>query len=359
MKILYFSTALLPSQYANSIHVMKMCSAIKENGNDVVLIGLDNRQTLDIYNYYDVDNRFKIIYLKNDKFSLVRRIIAIFKNKNYDLIYTRYSIAAFVYACILKKQVIYEYHGVANNKINQFLEDCLSKKKKVRHIFITQALAEYYKKNNPSLLKADIMILPDGADIKIKTMSFERDNQNISCGYIGSFQEGKGIELVTEIASKMPQITFHIVGGNPKQVMIYKEKNCSNNIIWYGHLSQKEAMDVLDKKINIALLPNQKKILVGKEGKDDIGKWTSPMKLFEYMAYRKAIVASDIPVLKEVLENNINALLADPENVEEWTKCIEYLIHNPTEIDRLSENAFCKIRNNYTWSNRVKRALEL
>ena len=49
------------------------------------------------------------------------------------------------------------------------------------------------------------------------------------------------------------------------------------------------------------------------------------MKLFEYMAYKKAIVASDLSVLKEIITNGDNALLASPENLSEWENAIKCL----------------------------------
>ena len=63
-------------------------------------------------------------------------------------------------------------------------------------------------------------------------------------------------------------------------------------------------------------------------GKADISKWTSPMKMFEYMSYKKAIIASDLPVLQEILKDNYNALIVDSKNIELWKDAITNLTTN-------------------------------
>ena len=65
MKILYISKSIIPSRSANSIHVMKMCQALSDNGHQVVLFAPNIRSKFEkdvhnIYDYYGVKNNFKI-----------------------------------------------------------------------------------------------------------------------------------------------------------------------------------------------------------------------------------------------------------------------------------------------------------
>lgn len=355
LKLLYFSTAIVPSSYANSVNVMKMCNALSVIGTEVTLTVTEGVSQNDVYNYYGIKNKFKIIRMKNGKMRFLSRIIVLLKEAYHnDVIYTRYTLAAFITALILRKFVIYEYHAPAYKKIYTFLESILSKSNNVLHVFITEALENYYLNKYENIKSKYRIVLPDGAD-KIFSSLPERQREIINCGYVGSFIQGKGIDTIIEIANRLPDIKFHVVGGKKEEIKNLKELNNANNIIWYGQLSQADAMKVLEDKIDIALLPNHKNIIV--EGKFDIGKWTSPIKLFEYMSYGKAIIASDIPVLHEIIHDNQNVLLANPEDPQSWVVAITYLINNPKELDRIRKNAFDTFSQLYSWEKRAEKLI--
>lgn len=360
MRVLYFSTAVIPSRYANSVHVMKMCSALTENGHDVTLVAIagDDYDNIDVFDYYGTKKRFDIKFIPNDHFGILRRIICALKYNNYDIIYTRYTLAAFVYGCIFKKSVVYEYHSAAIGKVNRYMEYKISDKMNVEHVFITSSLMSYYFENNKKLHNSKCVILPDGSDEKVKSSHARGELHKFSCGYIGSFQEGKGIDTVIKLAESLSDVTFHVVGGSDEEIKQLMSSTWANNIIWHGHLSQNEAMCILEEEVDVALLPNKSKVLVGKTGNNDIGKWTSPMKLFEYMSYGKAIVASDLPVLKEILTNGIDCLMVNENSIEDWIAAILELKNDHDLLCRLGESAYMKFINNYTWKKRASLAIE-
>ena len=81
------------------------------------------------------------------------------------------------------------------------------------------------------------------------------------------------------------------------------------------------------------IAPFQKMITLA-GGKIDIGRWTSLLKIFEYMAAREPIIASNIPTVAEVLTNNDNAILVPPNDLDLWQDSIRLLSINK----RLREN---------------------
>ena len=83
----------------------------------------------------------------------------------------------------------------------------------------------------------------------------------------------------------------------------------------------------------------------------------SPLKLFEYMAHGLPIVSSDLPVLKEVLEDGRNALLCDPDDIESWISAITQLQHDKLLRRQLSLQARDDFEQNYTWEIRAAKAL--
>ena len=104
-------------------------------------------------------------------------------------------------------------------------------------------------------------------------------------------------------------IDFHIIGGLEKDIEIWKDKIKSKNVFFYGYVPHKEVSKYINS-LDICLLPNQKVVLAhgAESGGINISGYTSPLKLFEYMSHRKAIISSDLPVLREVLSNK-NSLI--------------------------------------------------
>lgn len=75
------------------------------------------------------------------------------------------------------------------------------------------------------------------------------------------------------------------------------------------------------------------------------------------MAAKKPIIASDIPVLKEVLRNNYNAILCDPSSVDEWVHALEHLSQDTALREKIANTAYHDFKSHYTWDRRVEKVL--
>jgi glycosyltransferase involved in cell wall biosynthesis len=89
----------------------------------------------------------------------------------------------------------------------------------------------------------------------------------------------------------------------------------------------------------------------------DISAWMSPLKLFEYMRRCKPIIASDLPVLREVLRDGENALLVAPTDPEAWRAAILRLLHDAGLRQALGKSARRDFREHYTWERRAEKVL--
>ena len=85
--------------------------------------------------------------------------------------------------------------------------------------------------------------------------------------------------------------------------------------------------------------------------------FTSPLKLFDYMAAGVPIVASDLPTVREVLTDGDNALLVPPEDPRALAAAVRRLLVNPGLADRLRRTAYDQVRA-YTWDARAARIIE-
>ena len=185
---------------------------------------------------------------------------------------------------------------------------------------LQNSLKEKYLTEYPQI-KNKIGVLPDGADPTdfdlYKKLDVKRYNK-LNVGYTGHLYKGKGMELIAEIVKQCPFAHFHIVGGKEKDIIYWKQKLSKfKNIAFHGYQEHSKIPNYLEC-FDVVILPNQREVRSNAD--KNIGQWTSPLKLFEYMAAGKPIIASDLPVLKEILTHKRNSILCPPDDVNCWKK---------------------------------------
>ena len=375
MKILYVSKSIIPSRTANSINVMKMCQAFADNGHTVTLLAPDIKKRYEknienIYKYYGVRKNFYIkkLYHPNIKLGALFYTLAIvfylIKNQKFDLIYGRFLHGLYV-ASLFNHKVIYESHvpdfKVRNHKLLIF-KRLITSKYFEKMIVISKVLKDMYLERG-YLEFNKIQIAHDGADevdnldYKIKLLGYEK---NLKVGYVGHLYKGKGIEIISSLASSLKSdIEIHIIGGLEKDIQNWKNKINKKNIFFYGFIPHGELSGYINS-LDVCLLPNQK--LVYSYGADltknaiNISDFTSPLKLFEYMSHRKAIVASDLPVINEVLNHN-NSILVKYDDIQSWIDSIE-LLRDSKNRDKIATQALRDF-SNFTWKKRANSILNI
>ncbi len=371
MKIVYISNSIIPSRTANSIHVMKMCQAFADNGHEVVLLAPNRYKEYengvdDVYEYYGVRKNFEIrklpyIYtriLRN--FYYAYQTLKEIKIINPDIVYGRD-----LYGCFFssyKYPTIFEAHAPMNNFVSKQLLNMMNKNHLYKHtVVISDALKNLILKSQN--IKSDkIVVAHDGADEVVdfdSKVELKGNTNSLKVGYVGSLYKGKGIEVIEKLSyEKLENIDFHIVGGLEKDIKYWKENIQNENVFFYGFVSQQNISSYINS-FDICLLPNQKIVFTfgAKDNGINISQYTSPLKMFEYMAHKKAIIVSDLPVLKEVL-NEGNSILVDCENVNEWVDAIERLKDSEIRSD-LSKKAHEDFIGQYSWKQRAFNLVEL
>ena len=90
----------------------------------------------------------------------------------------------------------------------------------------------------------------------------------------------------------------------------------------------------------------------------DISKFTSPLKLFDYLSAGKIIICSDFDVLKEAIKVNHNAIfIKNYTNVFSWKKEIQKLKNQPNKQLIISKNNY-KLSKKYSLTYRAKRIID-
>jgi len=172
-------------------------------------------------------------------------------------------------------------------------------------------------------------------------------------GYGGSAFCGKGIEILLACAARAPRMAFHLIG--PDKAACARIGVLSPNVIFHGRKSHPETLGLL-KSMDALMLPNQRSVIIRSGA--DIGAHTSPLKLFEYLATGRPIVASGLPVFSEVLRDGENALLAPPEDVDGFCQHLHRLERESNLRHLLGAQARLDFAANYTWDHRAKRILK-
>ena len=212
--------------------------------------------------------------------------------------------------------------------------------KNLKFIFINEYLRKKF-----NIKKEKSIILYDAVDYRDFKPSNRKAFKNC-CFYCGSFAKGKALEIIMKVAKKLPHINFHLY-GNPDT--IYKKKiNKLNNIFFKGYINYSKVV-LLINNYKVLLMPYKKN--VGVLIKDlNVAKYFSPLKMYDYLASGKIIIASDLPVYRDVLKNNINAIILK-EDMDMWSRMITKALK--TKQYNYLGVAGRKISKNYSWKSRI------
>jgi glycosyltransferase involved in cell wall biosynthesis len=149
----------------------------------------------------------------------------------------------------------------------------------------------------------------------------------------------------------MPDTRALIIGGHDEEAdlarvtALAKQLDCAGRVTFTGLVPPPQVAARL-REANVLVLPNPASAVST--------AFTSPLKLFEYMAAGRPIVASDLPSIREVLTNEQNALLVPPGNPPALTAAIRRIKDDRELGARLAARALEDVRE-YTWAKRAER----
>lgn len=362
MKIYYFSGSKIPSQDAESVHVMKMAQALAKCGHDVTLYGRSIAQVSaeELYSSYDTDPCFSI-RLSSSVIPPALSAIKTFRDGHPDLAFG-HDVFALTRAAREGIPVVYEAHDFPRNRMSKMSLIKLLKSDKLKAIItVSDILKQQYLNNFNTLKPEQIFVAHDGADLidyldrpakQLDHLKGRADAYNV--GYAGSLHPGKGLALISRIARIRPEYDFHVLGGTQKQVQRLQTENKLKNIHFYGHRDHAEVPAFL-KAFDVCIAPYQHRALI-KTGRNT-SRWISPMKLFEYMAAGKPILCSNLPIIQEIITNDYNGILLPASDEEEWAETIDELRDDPEICKALGKNAYESLKDNYTWDKRAAAVL--
>ncbi|AMW30450.1 MULTISPECIES: glycosyltransferase [Arthrospira] len=137
--------------------------------------------------------------------------------------------------------------------------------------------------------------------------------------YSGGLYPFKGVDMLIDVAKKLPKIQFAFAGGNESQVLEYQQKakdNQVDNAVFLGFLPQEQ----------LASLLQAADVLAHPHLMTEAATFTSPLKFFDYLASGTPIAASEIPPLREFKSSNIAVGWCEPDHPTLFAECIEQVL---------------------------------
>jgi glycosyltransferase involved in cell wall biosynthesis len=221
---------------------------------------------------------------------------------------------------------------------------------------VTGALADYVKRAGVPAQR--ITVTPNGADtekFRPRKTSEARARiglgQSLVVGFVGHIREWHGLDAAIDLLSRpaLTKVRLLIVGDGPVRPSLEKrarQLGVTERVHFTGTMPR-ESLPELTSCIDIALQPN-------------VTLYASPLKLFEYMAAARAIVAPASPNIREILEDGVDGVLFAPGSAEAMAGAIERLAADAALRERIGMAAAQKIAGrNLTWRGNAERAVSI
>jgi glycosyltransferase involved in cell wall biosynthesis len=174
--------------------------------------------------------------------------------------------------------------------------------------------------------------------------------------YIGTLAPWQGLEELLDASQKLVSpFQLRLIGkGNARW-----QQNLLAKIYQLGLTASVEMLDPLPHSFMPALLDSAQ-IAVAPLSNTERNQiqGCNPIKIFEYMAAGKAIIAPDLPVIREILSHNQTGWLYTAGDTDSLQAALEYLLSHPQTCLRLGQAARQKLCADYTWQERQAQLMD-
>jgi glycosyltransferase involved in cell wall biosynthesis len=392
-KLVYLVNARLPTEKAHGYQICKMCEAFAHHALQVMLMHPYRYQPdpslreQTIFNYYGIERNFQVRALANwdvvrwnmripDQpfaiiffahalcYGLYAALLA--RREKADLYYTRDSEFAF-WLTRLGLPTVYEAHVVPKHGqlwlLRRMAQDQRLPMIVVLTCFIRERLVQL------GFPPEKVLVLPDGVDLSLfhDLPSREACRQRLGLpgdrsiiGYIGRFHtlgNEKGIPELVQTMSYLPVLRgkeplLLCVGGPMDAVPTYVELACklgvSERRLQFVDRVPNHEVPLWMRACDVVTIPWP--------WTEFSAYFTSPLKLFEYMAAGVPIVASDLPSIRQVLRHGENAWLVEPGSHHSLGEGLNMVLGNPSTAQRLAARARSDVLR-FTWLERAQTIL--
>jgi glycosyltransferase involved in cell wall biosynthesis len=384
VKFLYIANARLPTEKAHGLQIIKMCEALAQGGAEVELVvpfrmqTAQMRQVKDVWNYYGVEPCFRLrrlpsldllwtirwmpiqyalFYIQALTFFLCAVMYCLWRRS--DIVYTRDWLFVLLWSPVRRLRgctLVLEEHRFPHRGGWGARLHLAGSHRVDRLVVITHRLRELYVAGG--IPAERVLVAPDGVDVAQFEPPMDRAEARKQLGlpveakivcYTGHLFEWKGVYVLADAALHLPDVLFLIVGGmaqDRERLRVYIAQRSIKNVRLIDHVPPTKVPSFLFAA-DVLVLPNISREPISSE-------YTSPLKIFEYMASGTPIVATDLPAVREVLKDGENAVLVAPDEPQALAAGIECVLGNLQSAARIGWRAREDVEQ-YTWEKRARR----
>jgi glycosyltransferase involved in cell wall biosynthesis len=384
VRIFYLADIRFPIERANGIQTIESCYALAERDHTVLLFVRPDtaKPPRDPFEFYGLAPQARLRVQRAFMLgaSPVRRaaylaqaLTAVARDRGRtDVVITRDLGAASIVLRLprrLRPPLVYESHGFAP-VFAETMPELLSggvaaSRSKVRRLLVREERvwrhAEGYITISDGLavdlagrfgVRETLATIPDGVRIEPQRR-FVPPRQSASpvVAYAGHLYPWKGVDVLLHAVALLPQVRGVIVGGHPAESDLARLQALANTlgiedrVIFAGFVHRSKVAGFLERA-DVVVMPHTATPVSE--------RYSSPLKLFEYMAIGKPIVASDMSSIREVLRDGENACLVRSSDPASLASGIEKVLTDQQFAERIARKAFEEAPA-YTWARRAER----
>ncbi|MGD8908636.1 MAG: glycosyltransferase family 4 protein [Chromatiales bacterium] len=236
--------------------------------------------------------------------------------------------------------------------------------RRVGHCFAVSSIVKEHIVNYLGVSENKISVVENGVD----TDKFDMDKYDpiekkklkldgyFVIGFVGTFKPWHGfdyvIDLMSSLKSDYSNIKLLAVGDSRERSAYEKkvtEKGLADSFIFAGHV-QHDDIPKYVSVMDVTIAPHDRdsfKSIGGFHG--------SPLKIFEYMAMGKPVIATPIGQIKDIIEDNISGRLIFSDHIDELSKAVVRLYEDEDYRNLLGNNARNVVMEKYTWKMNARK----
>ena len=389
-KLLYISLMRLPTEKAHGLQIMQNCEAFADAGCDVTLWVArrwntrEMRAIDDPFAYYGVRPNFDIrripcidifplvppegfgarlaFYLLLLSYALVSTVMLLFTRA--DIYYSRDEfILSLLTRLKANVSLAYEAHlfsqsgrGAAlQRQVASRVGSVIAVTPQLRADLVSQRSADPARTivAHDGVRRERFENLPDRA---LARRQIGWDKNAFIVGYVGRLHTigmDKGVTTLVKALATVEGAHLALVGGPDDMAQSLRQEWLNlglpqERFLYAGHVPPAEVPGYVSA-FDATAMPHPPTT--------QFSQYTSPLKLFEYMAAGKAIIASDLPSWSDVVIDGETALLLPPDDVAAWSAAIDKLRTDSVLRRQLGERARERVMAHYTWDVRAQSIL--
>ena len=390
-KLLYISMMRMPTEKAHGLQIVQNCEAFADAGYEVTLWvarrwnTTEMRAIQDPYAYYGVTPNFTIryipcvdlfplfpadgigariaFYVQMISYVLVMAVFALFAQA--DIYYSRDEMLLAVLSWLKpQSSLAYEAHLFSasarganlQRRVIDRVGSVIAITPKLRDDLISERGANPKRiiLAHDGIRQARFEDVPDRLTARQK---IGWDESAFIVGFVGRLQMigmDKGVGTLVHALAQVKNASLALVGGPDDMAEQLRQQwldlgLSDDRFLYVGHVTP-DAVPLYLSAFDVCAMPHPHTT--------QFAYYTSPLKLFEYMASHSAIVASDLPAWSDVVTDEETALLVPPSDVDALATAIKRLQADSHLRQKLADKAYARVMADYTWSARAEKILE-